>query len=284
MFVSVPLLCVCLFSEPAEVRTQFVQVHPVRKPQAVLMRSPGQARAVVLIHGLMLARSDESAAAPVLQLWQHPGSPVMQALDGKADVYAFAYGQTVAVDRIAGLPALRESVLRLKKLGYTEVVLLGHSAGGIVARQFAEDHPDAGVTRVVQVCAPNGGSVWAELAVCAPRQRPFLASLTPKARAKAQQDRAAKKVPEAVQCVCVVGTGAGTGDAAVSCRCQWTADLQGQGVPAVRLETLHFLAVNSRDCAGCLADAACRDRPRWSEAEVQRMRSLLEPGKVPARR
>jgi pimeloyl-ACP methyl ester carboxylesterase len=277
MFLSVPLLCVCLYTEPVAVQTQFVQVHPAKRPQAELRRSPGQGRAVVLLHGLSLTQNDATAAKASLQLWQYPGSPVIAALGGKADVFAFAYGQTVAVDRIAELPALRAEILRLKRMGYGEIILLGHSAGGIIARQFAEDNPDAGVTRVVQVCTPNGGSILAELPLCARAQRPFLASLTPRARAQALKDRAARQIPKTVQCVCVVGTGAGTGDIAVSCRCQWSEDLQKQGIPAVRLETLHFLAMNSRSCARCLADAVLNDHPRWGESEVQAMRKLLRP-------
>ncbi len=275
MHITASLLCVCLWTEPAAVQTRFVQVHPARRPQIELTRSPGQTRAVVLIHGLSLTLDDATAARAGLQLWQYPGSPVIQALAGKADVFAFAYGQNASVDRIAELPALRESVLRLKKMGYGEIILLGHSAGGIVARQFAEDNPDAGVTKVVQVCTPNGGSIWAQLPVCAPCQRPFLASLTPKARSAALRERAAKQIPKLVQCVCVVGMGSGTGDVAVSGRRQWSADLQQQGIPAVRVESLHFLIMNSRGTARQLADAVLRDHPRWGESEVRRMRQLL---------
>ncbi len=275
MLLSLPLLCLCISTDPGEVQTKFVQVHPSRRAQAELRRTPGQQRAVVLIPGLSLAREEDTVAEPGMQIWQYPGSPVIQALAGQADVFSFAYGQNVPVDRIAELPALRERILSLKKLGYGDIVLLGHSAGGIIARQFAEDHPDAGVTRVVQVCTPNGGSVWAELPVCAPSQRPFLASLTVKAREKALKDRVRKNVPKTVQWVCVMGTGAGRGDVAVSSRCQWTPDLQQQGVPVIHLRSLHFLVMNSRDCAACLADAACRNRPRWSEAEVLTARQSL---------
>src|SRR5262249_29424718 len=192
---------------------------------------------------------------------------VVRALGVRADVFAFAYGQNVTVDRVAELPTLRASVRRLKELGYAEIVLMGHSAGGLVARQFVEDNPDAGVTRGVQVCAPNAGSSLGGLPVRAPSQRAFLESVAPRAGARALKDRG-KRIPEKVQWVCVVGTGAGGGDIAVSCGSQWCEDLQRQGIPAVRLDTLHFLVMNSRECAGCLADAACRDQPRWGEAEV----------------
>src|SRR4051812_35376479 len=123
MFFTAPLLYVCLFPGPAEPQTRFVQVHPARTPQAELRRSPDQKRAVVLIHGLSLARDEDTAHRAKLALWQYPGSPVIRALGARADVFAFAYGQTVAVDRVAELPALRASVRRLKALGYGEIVL-----------------------------------------------------------------------------------------------------------------------------------------------------------------
>ena len=41
--------------------------------------------------------------------------------------------------------------------------LVGYSAGALIARYFVEDSPDYGVTKVIQVCAPNGGSGWGKL-------------------------------------------------------------------------------------------------------------------------
>jgi pimeloyl-ACP methyl ester carboxylesterase len=300
MYLAVSMLCVCLLGDPLpvgrisnpsgatrtdwksvlhegkhEVRTRFVQVAPGKRTQTTFQRSPGQDRAAVLIHGLSLSRDDQTVASAGLQIWQLPGSPIIQALRSKADVYAFAYGQNVSVDRIAELPALKEGVARLRKLGYREIVLLGHSAGGLVARQFVEDNPDAGVTRVVQVCTPNGGSPLALLPVSAPSQRAFLDSITERGRQRALERRDGKTLPRGIQFVCVVGNGIGSGDIAVSCRCQWPEDLQKQGIPVVHLETLHFLVMGDRDCAATLADAVCRERPRWNDAEVQRARKLL---------
>jgi pimeloyl-ACP methyl ester carboxylesterase len=280
MFLSASLLCACVFTEPALVQTKFVQVAPGVRSQTVLKRSPGQDRAVVLIHGLTLTQDDAVVRAADLQTWQRPGSPVIQALRGKADVFAFAYGQNAPVDGIADLPVLKEKIQALKAMGYGEIVLLGHSAGGIVARQFVEDHPDAGVTKVVQVCTPNGGSALAEFPVGAPSLRPFLASLTERARRQALKERAGKQIPAAVQCVCLLGNGVGGGDLAVSCRCQWSDDLQKQGVPVVRLGTLHFLVMSDRDCAARMAEAVCSRHARWSEAEVQRVRKQIRPGGV----
>jgi pimeloyl-ACP methyl ester carboxylesterase len=179
------------------------------------------------------------------------------------------------VDRIAEVPALRLGVLRLKLLGYEDIVLLGHSAGGIIVRQFAEDHPDAGVTKVIQVCAPNGGSLFAKLNLVAPSQRPFVASLTEAARQQTAQERGGKLLPKQVQCLCVVGFGTGSGDGVVACKCQWPEDLQAQGVPVARLKVLHWVVMASADSAKSLAGYVCQDHPRWSEDEVASARMLF---------
>lgn len=44
------------------------------------------------------------------------------------------------------------------------VILVGHSAGGIVSRLFMVRNPQAGVTGLVTIASPNLGSGWAELA------------------------------------------------------------------------------------------------------------------------
>src|SRR5207244_2414497 len=122
-----------------------------------------------------------------------------------ADVFAFAYSQDVPLETVADGPGLRDGVRRLKALGYREIVLVGHSAGGLVARQFVEDYPGAGVTKVVQVCAPNGGSAWAKARMAVrKKQEAFLASLTRKDRRLSLHERAEKRIPADVEFVCVV--------------------------------------------------------------------------------
>lgn len=44
------------------------------------------------------------------------------------------------------------------------VILVGHSAGGVVARLFMVRQPQAGVAGLVTIASPNLGSGWAELA------------------------------------------------------------------------------------------------------------------------
>jgi pimeloyl-ACP methyl ester carboxylesterase len=232
---------------------------------------------VILIPGLHLHPfSDSSVPRASFASWQRPGSPVVKALSLDADVFAFTYGQSVAVSEIAALPALCGSVRRLREAGYSDIVLVGFSAGGLVARQFVEDGPDAGVTKVVQVCAPNGGSSWAELKVSVRvSQRPFLESLTKEARLRWLAERRDRAVPTGVQFVCVIGTGLGSGDGLVSTRSAWPEDLQRQGIPAVTLRAQHLSAVRGEEGAKLIAELVRQDQPRWDAAQVDAMRRRL---------
>lgn len=255
------LLWVCLQVSPP-LETKFVQVAPVPKAATTFERSPGQTRAVVLVHGLRwrsLLASQMSQAD--FEKWQQSPSLLVQTLKKDADVFAFAYGQNVSVDRIAGSVALLENVRRVQQLGYKEIILLGHSAGGVVARQFVEDHPNAGVTRVIQVGAPNGGSDWGKGSA-----EPFIASLTKQERLVCLKSRGDKKVPASIELVCVV-SGMGT-DGIVLCSCQWTEDLQQQGIPAVALYKNHHNAIASQAGADLLARLIREKQPRWELARV----------------
>jgi pimeloyl-ACP methyl ester carboxylesterase len=179
------------------------------------------------------------------------------------------------VDEIADLPELRAGVGRLRQMGYREVVLVGHSAGGLVARRLVEDYPDAGVTKVVQVCAPNGGSGWARLQAVRRNQKPFVQSLTKEDRHRALRGRLDVGLPDGVEFVCLVGTMALTGDGVVSCRSQWTADLQEQGVPAVALAVDHLSVVRTALGAARVAELVRAPQPRWSQAQVAAARKAL---------
>jgi pimeloyl-ACP methyl ester carboxylesterase len=259
------------------VQTQFVQVHPNHKDVWVLQRSPRQARAVVLIHGLHVHPfRNEAAAKATFSGWQQPGSTLVEALSKQADVFAFAYSQNVAIDEIAGVPYLAESVRRLRLLGYGDVVLIGHSAGGLVARQFVEDYPDAGITKVIQVCAPNQGAAMAQFKPGARKnQRPFLHSLTKEGRAEAHTIRAGKRIPPHLSFVSVVGDEAGLGDGVVSRESQWPPDLQEQGIPAQRWRTTHFTVMRSSGEVKRLAELVHDPLPRWTPAQVAQMKKEL---------
>jgi hypothetical protein len=273
--LQVACLSLLLNGLPAE--TLFVQVAPVLKEPTRFERSVEQTRAVVLISGLEVhVFNDNLVPKARLRTWQQNDSPMVKALAFEADVFSFSYGQNVAVDEVAAFPAFGDGICRLKQLGYTEIVLVGHSAGGLVARQFVEDHPDAGVTKVIQTCAPNGGSSWGKLkpGVTA-SQRVFVESLTKESRALFLQKRGEKRIPEAVEFVCIVGTAAGNGDGVVACNCQWTEDLQKQGIPVVAIKTDHFSAVRTKPNVQKVAELVKEKLPRWNADDVATARKRL---------
>jgi pimeloyl-ACP methyl ester carboxylesterase len=244
--------------------TSFLQAYPALEDPARFIRSTDRRRAVVLIHGYWLHLKMENVVRAIFKDWQKKGSTLVTVLGKDSDVFAFAYGQTLPLEKIAGLKALADGVLRLRRLGYTEIVLVGHSAGGLVAREFIEDHPEAGVTKVVQVCSPNGGCAYAQIKLVPKNHRPFLDSLCKAGREKCLRERADKQIPSGVQFVCVITAE----DFVVPCKCQWTGDLQAQGVPAVRIDLGHRQVMRDARAARQLAELIRQRQPRWSGAEV----------------
>ena len=244
----------------------FAQVAPVPQRPTVFVRSAQQKRAVILVHGYRPECDHFLLARAVLQDWQEPDSFMVTVLSRDADVFAFYYGQNVPVREVAEAPELAEGVARLKRMGYSELVLLGHSAGGLVCRHFVEEHPDAGVTKVVQVCTPNAGVYWAKFsAVLTATQRPYVSSLTAGSRRAAP----ASMIPEGVEFICLVGDAAVKSDWVVSCRSQWSDDLQDQGIPAVRLRASHLAVVQKPESIITIAHAVREPAPRWDRSRVQ---------------
>lgn len=298
MTASVAWLGALLILADCPVEVRLAQVAPVLR-QASELERPAQ-RAVVLIQGLRPHFfSERNAARAQWQSWQRPDSRFVQALDGHADVFAIAYSQNAAVDRIARTFACRGAVQRLKSMGYTEIVLVGHSAGGLIARQLVEDHPDAGATKVIQICSPNAGATLAraEWSVREP-QEVFLESLGKRQRQAFLAARADRSVPAEVDFVCLVGLfhleldadfvvnlGGGNarfsanidkrGDGLVSAASQWPADLQAQGVPAVALPRDHFRIVQGRQGTATLVRLVTQPQPRWNEGQVARAREEI---------
>jgi hypothetical protein len=283
MSAWLPTLCLLLATGVPTVETRFVQVAPVRPLNLsnTITRTPGQTRAVILIEGLELHFLDHRKGTQAeLRPWQQPGSILVRTLAHDADVFAFSYGQTETLSDLAAVPALPENVQRLRLSGYTEVVLIGYSAGGLIARQFVEDNPESGVTRVIQVCTPNLGSSLAKIkASVGVAQESFLQSLTQPARLHTLQDRSNKRIPDCVEFVTVVGNGLIYGDGVVSTRSQWPDDLQSQGVPAVVLSVEHWDAVRSERSAPAIARLVRESQPRWDPVKVAAMRKRLWPTK-----
>jgi pimeloyl-ACP methyl ester carboxylesterase len=303
MTSALPLVCAALLVAQNGPDTRFAQVAPAYREGADMRRSVAQPRAVVLVHGLHLHPfSGRGAARADWHSWQRPGSLLVRTLAVEGDVFAFAYSQDVPLESVAEARALHEGIWHLRELGYRDIVLVGHSAGGLVARQFVEDYPQAGVTRVVQVCAPNGGSGWARARMAVRKnQGPFLSSLTKKDRRGALRERAEKRIPAGVEFVCVVGlrhvplltpneardrAARGVlppGDGLVSAACQWTPELQEQGIPAVPLAAGHSSVLHTREGIDLIARLVRQRIGRWDEGAVAaaRLRILGEAPKRP---
>jgi pimeloyl-ACP methyl ester carboxylesterase len=292
-------LCLTVALAATPVATKVVQVAPPREA-GPFQRSKDRARAVVLIHGFKPQPfSDEHVRRPEFHRWQVPGSTLVTALGKDADVYSFGYGQNVPIAQVTRAPALASLVAQLKELGYGEIVLLGHSAGGIVAREFVEDHPRAGVTKVIQVCTPNMGTALAKAAFGLRKcQAPLVESLTPQARAQALRDRTDRKIPAHIEFVCVVcqlcleGTATAkiadaievdltattNGDGVVCTDSQWSDDLRKQGIPAVGLPFFHNAVVYSQAGIDKIAELVRDKQPRWSPEKVAEQKPRILNG------
>lgn len=272
------LALLCAAPAPvAELPTAFWQVAPdaggkLWAPPA----APGtQKRAVVLIPGLSLhplrpARAMVADRRP----WQEPNSELVKALAPDADVFAFGYAQTVRVEDVAAAPGLRDAVARLRKGGYTEIVLIGHSAGGVIARLFAESNPDAGTTKVIAVAAPFAGAEAAALRIGYPKvQAAFVRSLAPDARTA---PTANKPLGKDVGFACVVcKLKRVESDGVVTAKSQWPDDLQRAGVPAVLAPVSHFDVMLDAPTSKAIAGLVREQVARWEQPEVDRARKVL---------
>lgn len=260
------------------VRTRWRQVYPLDGEDLTRWaRGRGQSRAVVLLHGLRYQMfSDAAVSSATFSTWQQPGSELVKELAKSSDVYVFAYGQNVTLDEVAASPSLAQGFVRVRELGYEEIVLVGHSAGGLIGRFYVEDHPDCGVTRVVQVCSPNGGSDWSKVNFAIRRsQLPFINSLSKAGREASEKERAGRRLPDAVEVVTAVGTWGPGSDWVVACNSQWSEALQRQGVPAVAVRSSHLTVMRAKPGVTRVAELAREWQPRWSAHQVTAARQAI---------
>lgn len=270
-----PLLCAALLSEAPKVESRLEQVGPIPVNRE-FARSPKQERAVILVHGFIFHVRGTSVAVPGFRPWQKPGCILVNALQREADVFSFAYGQNACLDDVVKHGGLADAVAKVKRLGYKEIVLLGHSAGGLVARHLVEDNPDCGVTKVIQVCTPNGGTPTAKTKVHAIQQA-FIDSLTEESRQACLKVRTGKRIPEKLEFVCVLGQleGMTDTDGVVPSLCQWPADLQKQCIPVVPLVVSHHQSTRTEQAAAALAKLVREKQPRWQASQVEESCKLL---------
>ena len=260
---------------PDAVPTEFWQIRPEPFAAGAAFRKTGD-RAVVLIHGLMVHPLNADAAKhPYPHDWQHPDGDLVRGLADGFDVYGFSYAQTRAIDEPGFLRGLGRGVLVLKAAGYREIVLVGHSAGGVIARQFVERYPKIGVTKVLTVAAPHHGSGLARIPFGVPAvQRPFIRSLAPPAREAAC--RGCPKLPPEIEFCCVVcKLSWAAGDTVVAADSQWPVDLCAQGVPAVVVPVSHMDAVKDEMAVRTIVGLARHRLVRWTPAQVAQGRHVL---------
>jgi pimeloyl-ACP methyl ester carboxylesterase len=271
--LAIVLLALGGWEPPA---TRCAQVAPTFIENKQFVRSKDRDRAVLLIHGLTInPLSKDGAKKADFREWQQAESALVKRLGKDADVFAFSYAQTTTADEIPEVADLGVWVERLRKLGYKEIVLIGHSAGGVIAREFVEDNPESGVTKVIQVCAPNEGSLWAKVKAVRANQVDFLKSMTTDMRRRVLSERADVRLPDNVDFVCIAGTLSFLGDVVVPCRSQWSEDLQKQGVPVYPVGVTHWHVMYSSKVIDKIAGLVREPQPRWDADKVAAARKQL---------
>lgn len=264
---------------PAAVATELWQIAPDGggKPWAAPAERLEKTRAVVLIPGLFVhTLQPMKATVPDRRRWEQPKSELVKALAPDFDVFAFGYSQTDTVEAVAQSSGLRDAVADLRGAGYKDIVLIGHSAGGLVARQFVEANPNAGVTKVIAVASPFAGVDVANARLGVPKvQEAFVKSLAPDARAEAAKG-ACTPPGNGVPLACVVcKLKLVDTDGLVPTRSQWPDDLQKSGVPVVQSATSHFTAMTNPAAVKAIADLAREKLARWSPDEVEAARKAI---------
>lgn len=242
-------------------------------------------RAVLLVPGLWLHPfQNERCLAPEMHDWQRPYSKLVKELSPDFDVYAFSFAQTVPLDAVSLSTGMRNQVAALKQAGYREIILIGHSAGGVIARQFVERFPSTGVTKVIQVAAPNRGSDYATISLGIPKpQLPFVKSLLPEFR-KVATIRS-PKLPNDLEFCCVVCQGGNRqSDTIVEFDSQWPEDLQKQGIPAVMVASYHNESVKAEIPVKAIGELAREKLVRWSAEDVATAKKVVfQPIRSPSR-
>jgi pimeloyl-ACP methyl ester carboxylesterase len=284
MTPSLPAVVMVFAAPCANLPTELWAVAPERlgpaRPDGPRVRD----RAVLLIPGLKIHPFRPALCTrPERHPWQEPGSELVRALAPDFDVFAFGYAQTAPLDAVVHAPGLRDAVGRLRKAGYAEIVLLGHSAGGVVARHFTAAYPEAGVTKVIAVASPHAGAEAAKVPVGFPRaQAPFIQSLAPDVRAAARGP-AEPRPPDKLQMACVVcKLRRLDGDGLVNLASQWPEECRACGVPAVLVAVSHWDAMLNPAGTKVIAELARERLARWTPEEVEKTRRVLlgdPPGK-----
>ncbi|HEV3437561.1 MAG TPA: alpha/beta fold hydrolase [Gemmata sp.] len=268
-------IVLAVFASPAaNLPTETWQVAPDAKRPGWSNVQRTKDRVVLLLPGLKIHPIRPALACrPDLHSWQEPNSDLVRTLAKDSDVFSFGYAQITELDAVAQCPGLRDAVANIRKLGYKEIVLIGHSAGGVIARLFIESYPDSGVTKVVTVAAPHTGSDLAHLKGGYPKiQATFVQSLAPEVRIEAPP----RKIDDRIEMACVVcKLKRVEGDGLVNIVSQWPEECRKLGVPAVLVPGSHFEAMISPAGVKAISELAREKLVRWSPEEVEKARKVL---------
>jgi hypothetical protein len=274
MTPHVPVILAVCACQPITVPTVIWQVAPEARQAGSSSFQKTRDRAVLLVPGMSLHPLKPALTTqPEFHTWQVPNCDLVCTLAKDADVYSFAFAQTTSLDCIAQSQRLRDSVAAIRNLGYREIVLIGHSAGGLIGRLFVEANPDSGITKLIMVSTPHSGSERANLNSGYPKsQAAFIKSLAPEARL------AVPPLPldDKLEVVSVVSKLKRTqGDGLVKIQSQWPEQYRQQGVPAVLVTGSHTEPMVSPEGVKAIGELARERLTRWLPEEVEMARRSL---------
>lgn len=244
---------------------------------AISRSKPKHTRAVVLIHGLLPRPIHPSRAEkPDPHSWQEPQGELVSRLAETNDVFGVSYAQTLPVETSGLARGMREAIRALKKQGYNEIVLVGHSAGGLLARHFVETFPESGVTKLITVATPHAGSGWTKVpgSLWPKSQIAFIRSLSEEYREETLKLGAGLPNPVAACCI-VCKLPRLSSDAMVPVASQWPEDWRRQGVPAVLVRSNHFEAMTGVEPAKAIVEVVNGKLARWTAKEVEQAERVL---------
>lgn len=274
MTPCLPVVLAAFACPAVNLPTEIWQVAPDAKRPGWSNVQRTKDRVVVLLHGLKIHPIRPALACrPELHSWQEPTSDLVRSLSKDSDVFSFGYAQITELDAVAQCPGLRDVVTNIRKMGYKEIVLVGHSAGGVIARLFIESYPDFGVTKVITVAAPHTGSDLAHLKGGYHKiQASFVQSLAPEARIVAPP----RKIDDKIEMACVVcKLKRVEGDGLVNIVSQWPEECRMLGIPAMLVPGSHFEAMISPAGVKAISELAREKLGRWSPEEVEKARKAL---------
>jgi hypothetical protein len=100
--------------------------------------------------------------------------------------------------------------------------------------------------------------------------------LTSDHRKKCLEMRAEKKIPDKVQFVCIVAREKNKEtDGVVPCLCQWTPDLQKQGIPAYGIIGGHREVVREAKMIETISGVLRDNQMRWPPERVEQARKEI---------